>query len=125
MASKCAALASSNVSDHVSRYLLPFGSSPFLPSEARAAFSGFLSPAEVPTAAWCGECHKAIYKQWRESAHANSFRTVWYKKNVQLLIDQKGVEFSRHCEGCHNPVTLFSGALTNGPTWIEALTKKV
>jgi hypothetical protein len=25
---------------------------------------------------------------------------------------QKGIEYSRHCEGCHNPIALLSGALT-------------
>ena len=38
----------------------------------------------------------------------------WYLKNVNLLIDEKGVQFSRHCEGCHNPVALLSGDLTQG-----------
>ena len=35
-------------------------------------------------------------------------------KNVNALIDEKGVQFSRHCEGCHNPVALLSGDLTQG-----------
>ena len=38
----------------------------------------------------------------------------WYLKNVNMLIDEKGVQFSRHCEGCHNPVALFSGDLSQG-----------
>jgi tetratricopeptide (TPR) repeat protein len=96
------------------KYTLPFGNDPFLPSEARSSFAQFLKPADVPTAAYCGQCHAKIYQEWRESAHANSFRTPWYTKNVNLLIDQKGIAFSRHCEGCHNPVALFSGALSTG-----------
>jgi tetratricopeptide (TPR) repeat protein len=95
-------------------YLLPFGADPYLPSEARAAFTGFIKESEVPSAKWCGHCHQAIYEQWRESAHANSFRTPWYTKNVNLLIHEKGIERSRHCEGCHNPTALFSGMLTTG-----------
>ncbi len=31
-----------------------------------------------------------------------------------MLIDEKGVQFSRHCEGCHNPVALLSGDLSQG-----------
>jgi tetratricopeptide (TPR) repeat protein len=31
-----------------------------------------------------------------------------------MLIDEKGVQYSRHCEGCHNPVALFSGDLSQG-----------
>jgi hypothetical protein len=37
---------------------------------------------------------------------------AFYLKNVQLLIDQKGIAYSRHCEGCHNPIALISGVLT-------------
>jgi tetratricopeptide (TPR) repeat protein len=95
-------------------YQLPFGANPYAPSEARAEFTGFLKQSDVPNAKWCGHCHEAIYAQWRESAHANSFRTPWYTKNVNLLIDQRGIERSRHCEGCHNPIALFSGMLTTG-----------
>ncbi len=95
-------------------YRLPFGSNPYTPSEAKAAFTGFLKPGDMPSAQWCGHCHQGIYAEWRQSAHANSFRTPWYTKNVNLLIDQRGIERSRHCEGCHNPTALFSGMLTTG-----------
>lgn len=95
-------------------YLLPFGTNPYTPSEARAEFTDFLKQSDVPPAQWCGHCHQEIYAQWRQSAHANSFRAPWYIKNVNLLIDQQGIERSRHCEGCHNPTALFSGMLTSG-----------
>src|SRR5438105_2055218 len=91
-----------------------FGQNPFLPSQAQAAFEGFLKPSDFPTAEYCGKCHQDIHREWRQTAHANSFRAPFYLKNVQLLIDGKGIEFSRHCEGCHNPIALFSGALTKG-----------
>ena len=95
-------------------YSLPFGPNRFLPSQAEAQFSGFLAPSDFPTAEYCGVCHQAIYRQWRESVHANSFRAPFYTKNVNLLIEEKGIEASRHCEGCHNPIALFTGALTPG-----------
>lgn len=91
-----------------------FGPNPFLPSQAQAAFQGFLKPSDFPSAAYCGKCHADVHAQWRQSAHSNSFRAPFYLKNVQLLIDGKGIEFSRHCEGCHNPTALFTGALTKG-----------
>lgn len=96
---------------HSSAYELPFGSGPYLPSEAHASFSGFLQPADFPSAAYCAHCHADVHAQWRQSAHANSFRTPWYLKNVQDLTNTKGVAYSRHCESCHNPVALFTGAL--------------
>ena len=95
-----------------SDYKLPFGANPYLPSEAKSSFSGFLKPSDVPSAAYCAHCHADVHAQWRQSAHANSFRTPWYLKNVQELATAKGVAYTRHCEGCHNPAALFTGALT-------------
>jgi tetratricopeptide (TPR) repeat protein len=87
---------------------------PFLPSNATTDTGEFLDPKTFPDAAYCGHCHQESHKQWRESAHSNSFRAPWYKKNVNLLMSQKGNEFARHCEGCHNPLAMLSGTLTKG-----------
>jgi tetratricopeptide (TPR) repeat protein len=97
------------------RYNFAFGKeSPFLPSNAMSANGQFLSPKSFYTAQYCGHCHQEAYHQWRQSVHSNSFRAPWYLKNVNMLIDEKGVQFSRHCEGCHNPVALLSGDLSQG-----------
>jgi lipoprotein NlpI len=103
-------------SDHQPDYRLPFGLSPYLPSLAKADFSGFLKLSDIPPAAYCAHCHADVHAQWRQSAHANSFRTPWYLKNVQELSTTKGVAYTRHCEGCHNPSALFTGALNEGST---------
>lgn len=96
-------------------YQFPWGKEhPFWPSNAQIEGGTFIQPGAFPTAAYCAHCHEATYHQWRESAHANSFREPFYVKNVQLLMDQKGMPTARHCEGCHNPIALFSGALTPG-----------
>jgi Flp pilus assembly protein TadD len=87
---------------------------PFLPSLATTDTGEFINPAAFPTAKYCGHCHQEAHTEWRQSAHANSFRTPWYTKNVNLLTAEKGIEFTRHCEGCHNPTALVSGALTKG-----------
>jgi len=87
---------------------------PFLPSNAMSANGQFFSPKSFYTAQYCGHCHQEAYRQWRQSVHSNSFRAPWYLKNVNMLIDEKGVQFSRHCEGCHNPVALLSGDLSQG-----------
>jgi tetratricopeptide (TPR) repeat protein len=97
------------------RYSYAFGKeSPFLPSNATSSNGQFLSPKSFPTAQYCGHCHQEAYRQWRQSVHSNSFRAPWYLKNVNMLIDEKGVQYSRHCEGCHNPVALLSGDLSQG-----------
>ena len=96
-------------------YSTRFGAnSPFLPSQAKTESGGFIQVGAFPNAEYCAKCHEDAHQQWRESAHANSFREPFYIKNVNLLIDGKGIEFTRHCEGCHNPIALFSGALTKG-----------
>ena len=97
------------------RYNYFFGKdAPFLPSNATSSNGQFLSPRSFYTAQYCGHCHQQSYHQWRQSVHANAFRNPWYLKNVNMLIDEKGVQFSRHCEGCHNPVALLSGDLSQG-----------
>ncbi len=97
------------------RYNYAFGhDAPFLPSNATSANGQFLDPKSFPTAEYCGHCHQEAHKQWRQTAHANSFRAPWYLKNVNQLINEKGVQYSRHCEGCHNPVALLSGDLSQG-----------
>ena len=93
-------------------YNYRFGKNPYLPSEAQSENNEFVPPSALPTASYCAKCHQDIHKQWRQSAHANSFREPFYLRNVELLIKSKGIEFTRHCEACHNPIALFSGALT-------------
>jgi tetratricopeptide (TPR) repeat protein len=98
-----------------SKYNYAFGKdTPFLPSNATSSNGQFISPKDFLNAQYCGHCHQEAYHQWRQSAHSNSFRAPWYLKNVNMLIDEKGVQFSRHCEGCHNPVALLSGDLSQG-----------
>jgi tetratricopeptide (TPR) repeat protein len=98
-----------------SHYNYDFGKeTPFLPSNATSSTGQFVSPKSFYTAEYCGHCHQEAYHQWRESIHSNSFRAPWYLKNVNHLIDEKGVQYSRHCEGCHNPVALLSGDLSQG-----------
>jgi hypothetical protein len=71
-------------------YEVPFGQSCFSRARPKRILEvlplslTFLPPAN------CSTCHEQIHKEWRESAHANSFRAPFYLKNAQLLIDQKG-----------------------------------
>lgn len=98
-------------------YNFPFGAGkPFLPSNATTDTGEFIDPRSFPTAQYCGHCHRQAYAEWRQSVHANAFRNPWYLKNVNLLIKERGIEYTRHCEGCHNPIALVSGALTTGST---------
>jgi len=98
------------VSEH---YNSRFGADqPFLPSNATTDTGQFIDAKSFPTAKYCGHCHQEAHAEWRQTAHANAFRAPWYIKNTNLLKKEKGIEYTRHCEGCHNPIALTSGALT-------------
>ncbi len=97
-------------------YQYRFGKNPFLPSHALTSSGDFLPADAFPKASYCANCHQDAHREWRQSAHANSFRAPFYLKNIDLLIHQKGIEYTRHCEGCHNPIALLAGTLTKDST---------
>lgn len=82
-----------------------------LPGNASMEGNDFIQPSAFPTAEYCGHCHKAAYAQWREAVHSNSFRTPFYLTSVNLLRDEKGIAYTRHCDSCHNPIAVVSGSL--------------
>ena len=83
-----------------------------LPGNAAIEGNEFIQPGAFPKAEYCGHCHEEAYHQWRQALHSNSFRTPFYRASVNILIRTKGIEFSRHCDSCHNPIAVLSGALT-------------
>jgi Tfp pilus assembly protein PilF len=93
-------------------YDFKFGPNPFSPGNATTATGTFIPGEMFVLAKRCGACHTDAHAQWRQSAHGNAFREPFYQKNVKDLQSQKGIEFTRHCESCHNPAALFTGALT-------------
>ncbi|HMH42575.1 MAG TPA: tetratricopeptide repeat protein [Pyrinomonadaceae bacterium] len=93
-------------------YDFKFGPNPFSPGNATTTTGTFIPGEMFVSAKRCGACHTDAHAQWRQSAHGNAFREPFYQKNVKDLQTQKGIEFTRHCESCHNPAALFTGALT-------------
>ena len=83
-----------------------------LPGNAAVEGNTFLEPSAFPDAAYCGHCHQEAYHEWRQSLHANSFRAPFYRASVNILMRTKGIEYTRHCDSCHNPIGVLSGALT-------------
>ena len=83
-----------------------------LPGNAATAGNRFIPPAAFLSASYCGRCHQEAYSQWRQSLHSNSFRTPFYRTSVNILLKDRGIEYTRHCDSCHNPVGVVSGALT-------------
>ena len=96
-------------------YNYPWGAAkPFAPGNSQLEGKGFLQPDAYPSAEYCATCHQEAYRQWRESLHANSFRSPFYRRSVNLLIHDptRGIAFARHCDSCHNPVAVLAGGLT-------------
>ena len=84
----------------------------FAPSNAKTE-SGDLIPVEqfFPSSR-CQGCHQDTHQGWSESLHRNAAREPFYRESADILLKTRGIEFTRHCESCHTPVALFSGALS-------------
>ncbi len=102
--------------DLPSGYEMPFGANPFAPSNSKTTTGRLIEQSEFIPAARCASCHKETHAEWSESAHRNSFREPFYQANVNHLIGDRSITVTRHCESCHNPVALFSGALSKNAT---------
>jgi Tfp pilus assembly protein PilF len=98
-------------------YDLRFGQNPFAPSNASSTTGTFIPGSKFLPASRCAQCHTDTHAQWRQSAHGNAFREPFYQKNVKDIISQRNIAHTRHCESCHNPAALFSGALTEKPSF--------
>src|ERR1700749_4082188 len=98
-------------------YDFRFGKNPFAPSNASSTTGTFIPGSKFIPAARCANCHADAHAQWRQSAHGNAFREPFYQRNVKDIISQKDIAYTRHCESCHNPAALFSGALTDKPAF--------
>ena len=85
---------------------------PSLPGNASVEGNDFIQPGAFPKAAYCAHCHEQAYSQWRQALHSNSFRTPFYRTSVNILPRTAGIEFTRHCDSCHNPIGVLGGAMT-------------
>jgi Tfp pilus assembly protein PilF len=103
-----------NYSDEVRKsYNFAFGKDNLsLPGNAAIEGNDFIQAGAFPEAEYCEHCHKEAYSQWRQALHSNSFRTPFYRASVNILARNKGIEFTRHCDSCHNPIAVLSGGLT-------------
>lgn len=92
----------------------PIPAEPFSPSNVRTEDGGLIAVKQFIPAARCASCHKDTHTGWSESLHRNAGREPFYKESVDILQRTRGIEFTRHCESCHAPIALISGALTTG-----------
>ena len=94
------------------RPIPPVPSEPFSPSNARTESGQTIPVEQFFSAKRCMGCHQDTHAAWSESLHRNAAREPFYRESVDILLRTRGIEFTRHCESCHTPVALFSGALT-------------
>ncbi|HKP82326.1 MAG TPA: multiheme c-type cytochrome, partial [Pyrinomonadaceae bacterium] len=88
----------------------------FSPSNARTETGELIPVEQFFSAKRCVGCHQDTHAAWSESLHRNAAREPFYRESADILLRTRGIEFTRHCESCHTPVALFSGALSkNGP----------
>lgn len=86
----------------------------FSPSNSKTEDGKLIPSKDFIPAARCGTCHQETHVEWSESLHRNSGREPYYKASVDILERERGIEFIQHCESCHSPATMFTGALTTG-----------
>ncbi|EOV0144449.1 multiheme c-type cytochrome [Vibrio vulnificus] len=98
----------------VEDYVFSYGDGKFAPSLATTTKDDFVAIHEIGNSAQCIACHTGIGEQWLASAHKHAADDPAYVRNVNLLENNKGIEATRYCEGCHAPTALLSGALTPG-----------
>lgn len=88
----------------------------FSPSLARTETGGLIAAEEFIPAARCASCHADTHAEWAESLHRNAARAPFYKESVNILRETRGNAKTQHCESCHLPAAVFSGALLNDDT---------
>jgi tetratricopeptide (TPR) repeat protein len=84
----------------------------FSPSNARTEDGKLIPVEQFFPASRCQNCHQDTHTAWAESLHRNAAREPFYRESADILLRTRGIELTRHCESCHTPVALFSGALT-------------
>jgi tetratricopeptide (TPR) repeat protein len=96
----------------------------FAPSNSRTLDGKPIPVDQFFPSTRCAGCHQDTHAAWSESLHRNAAREPFYRESADILLRTRGIEFTRHCESCHTPVALFSGALDrNAPRQQAPFTK--
>ncbi len=85
---------------------------PFAPSLAQTSTGGAFDARSLGGSASCGTsgCHQQIVEEWQVSAHRYAAMDAAFQKVQTVMAQQNGPETTRYCGGCHDPISLFSGA---------------
>ncbi len=85
---------------------------PFAPSLAQTDTGGAFDARSLAGSESCGTsgCHEQILDEWKPSAHRYAAMDPLFQKVQETMAKQNGPESTRYCGGCHDPISLFSGA---------------
>ncbi len=85
---------------------------PFAPSLANTSTGGAFDARSLGGSESCGTagCHVEILEEWKVSSHRWSAMDVAFQTVQNVMAEQNGAETTRYCGGCHDPISLFSGA---------------
>jgi cytochrome c554/c'-like protein len=85
---------------------------PFTPSLAKTASGGAYDPRSLSGSESCGTagCHSEIVREWSVSSHRWAAMDLGFQRIQTEMARQNGPESTRYCGGCHDPISLFSGA---------------
>ncbi|MFQ5528789.1 MAG: multiheme c-type cytochrome [Gemmatimonadota bacterium] len=97
---------------------------PFAPSLASTATGGPYDARVLGGSESCGSvgCHEQIAREWSVSAHRWSAMDAAFVRVQDVMAEQNGAESTRYCGGCHDPISLFSGAKN---VFVDDLTNQV
>ena len=90
----------------------PGGERPFAPSLANTETGGAYDARSLSGSDSCGTvgCHEEIWEEWAPSAHRYAAMDAGFAAVQELMASQNGPDSTRYCGGCHDPISLFSGA---------------
>lgn len=81
---------------------------------------GALPPEALAGSERCGRCHEQIYEEWLPSAHRYSSMDMLFQTIQEFMAEETSPAHTRYCAGCHDPISLFSGAKNEGNITLSA-----
>jgi len=83
---------------------------------------GSIDPKALTGSEACGSggCHEDIYREWLPGAHRYSSLDDMFQRVQVLMAEETSPEHTRYCAGCHDPISLFSGAKNSGNITLNA-----
>jgi hypothetical protein len=87
--------------------------SAFAPTYARTSSGNFVEADALSGSDSCGTsgCHEQILAEWQPSAHRFSAMNAPFQQVQANFAEEREPAETRYCAGCHDPISLFAGAV--------------